>query len=118
MPERNQLLMARFALAARSAGERELPDAPLGVPWFRPEDYARICETAADRHRLPFSFEQWRQETESRFKELVASGCPLQKVVVDPEAFLAFCEREELRPDATARNLYAAVTLARRGGTH
>ncbi len=87
--------------------------APLGVPWFRAEDYARCRELMDDKGKLPLAFETWEQDAVRQFTELQAFGCVLEKVEIDPDEFVAFCRVEGLQRDSMARKAFAAAVLAR-----
>ena len=108
-----ETLIARFSegLASRTSA---VPGAePLGVPWFRRQDYAHCLDVMDDRDRLPPTFEAWEAEAQRRFAELQAFGCTLERVTVDPDDFVSFCRVEGLRHDGMALKAFAAVMLAR-----
>jgi hypothetical protein len=87
----------------------------IGVPWFRPEDYARIREMSQDQ--LFDDFKQWEQQAERKFAELVAKGVPLEKVFVDPDALAVFArDSHGGKINGAVRAEFAARLIAEKYG--
>ncbi len=39
-----------------------MPASPVGICWYRPENYARLLAMFTDRERLPDAYEEWLKE--------------------------------------------------------
>ena len=113
MTVNDEILVRHFSEAMRSH-LGALVSVPLAVPWFRARDYRRCREMMDDRERLPPTFAEWERDARDRLDGLSDFGQSLAIVEIDPDGFGAFCAAQGLRPNGTARNAYAAVTLAQR----
>jgi hypothetical protein len=82
--------------------------------WYRPESWSRLKTTAADANDLEDTYDEWHANAESTFKALRRQGMWLEKVEIDIDALLAWCEVQGQAPDATARSAYAASLLQAR----
>lgn len=81
----------------------------LSLAWYRPEDYGCILSIMKDAHDLPETYEAWLQSARNVEKAMQRQGVPTLQVVLDPDAFLAFCAREGREPVAGTRSHYAAI---------
>jgi hypothetical protein len=86
----------------------------LILPWFTKEGWPKILAVAADRARLHDTFEDFERVSTSKFNELVAKGHPVEKVVVDADALIAWCKAEGRPLDTMARQEFAMMTLIER----
>lgn len=90
------------------------PAAVVGCAWYRAGQWERLREIAADAEKLEETYEAWVENAERALREMRESGMRVEKVAVDLEALLAWCQRQELEVDAHARALYVAEALRRR----
>ena len=82
--------------------------------WYCPEAWPRLKATASDTDNLEATYEEWHGNAESTFQALRRQGMRLEKVEIDIEALLAWCEAHGHAPDATARSTYAVHLLQER----
>lgn len=82
-----------------------------GVAWYRPEQWSRLLEVAADAGGLDQSYEDWHRRATARFEELTRAGFRLERVDVDVERLLAWCAVQGRPVDNAARAEYAAKQL-------
>ena len=80
--------------------------------WYRPEQWQRIRETAADAEELEMSYSEWLQVAEERFKEVQSAGFQVEKVDVDSEELIRWCNERGLESNGKARSKYAAEKLS------
>jgi hypothetical protein len=80
---------------------------PVGICWYRPEDYARLMAMFTDRQRLADTYEEWLKEAKKVSGTLTLEGFNIVKVYIDPETFPAWCKKNGLEMDAKARAQYA-----------
>jgi hypothetical protein len=79
----------------------------LGVPWYSPEQYARVVSIMADPQALPATFQEWRGTVDYLQEQAKAAGIRIVRAPLDPDAFLAWCAQHGLAPDGRARTRYA-----------
>ena len=87
--------------------------AKFGIAWYRPEQWARLLEVSDDRDELEATFAEWEALAEEKVRELQAEGVNVEKVIVDIEELLAWCQGRGLSVDASARSHYVADLLRR-----
>ena len=84
----------------------------IAVVWYRPEQWQRVRDIATDADELEASYAQWVQVAEEKLKQLRSSGLRVEKVDVDSEKLILWCNERGLENDAKARSLYAAERLS------
>jgi hypothetical protein len=84
-----------------------------GVAWYRREQWQRLREISADGDDLEESYEAWLAEAERVFRYGDLSR-KFQKVDVDVEQLLAWCNENGRPVDSKARAHYAAEVLRTR----
>jgi hypothetical protein len=85
-----------------------MPELIVGMAWYRPEDYPRVLQIMIDAHRLPRTYNQWRQKAEAGERSQKAAGRRVVRVILDPETFPAWCAARGLNVDAKGRTAFAA----------
>jgi len=86
--------------------------------WYRREDYDRILAIMDDAEEFPSSFEEWEDTARRQIDGMRSHGAVIQQIFLDPNQFLAFCEKKGLAKDGTARAEYAASIWRRRKRSH
>ncbi len=90
----------------------------VAVAWFTPETWPRLREISADPDDLPETYGEFLTLAEPRFARHVAAGAPLQRVLIDPDELLEWCEVNRRPVDGHARAGFAAYVLMRRERVH
>lgn len=85
----------------------------VAIVWYRPEQWQRVREVATDAEELEASYAEWLQLAESKFEELQNSGLRVEKVDVDSEKLILWCNERDLENDGKARSRYAAERLSK-----
>jgi len=86
-----------------------MPIAGVAVAWMREEDWPRWL--AIDPDFQP-DYGKWLAKTEAAFKSFEAQGHKLEKIVLDPDDFLAWSrEFAGGEVNSNARSKYAALML-------
>ena len=91
-------------------------EAVVAVAWYKPSQWQRLEEIAPDVKEVWESYEQWHAAATRRVTELRRAGQRAQKVNVDVEELLAWCQKQCRAVDAAARAEYAATRLAQGDG--
>ncbi|HEY4371635.1 MAG TPA: hypothetical protein VGN52_06910 [Burkholderiales bacterium] len=83
------------------------PKTVVALPWFHRQDYAALRASMRDAAELPEQFADW-EATEAALEEAtVANGTDVQRVMLEPAAFDAWCRAHSRTADAQARHDYA-----------
>ena len=88
----------------------------VGFAWYRPDQWQRVRDISTDVDDLEDNYEAWLRLAEQKFKELNAAGLRVEKVDVDSERLIFWCNERRLEVNAQARSRYAAETLRQLDG--
>ena len=84
----------------------------VAIVWYRPEQWQRVRDIAADSDEFEDSYLEWLQLAEEKAKELKGRGLRVEKVDLDSEKLILWCNERGLENDAKARSRYAAERLS------
>jgi hypothetical protein len=84
-----------------------------GVCWYTEGQWARLKETATDPERFEATYEEWSAMAEGELLHLSKAGIIPAKVLIDPDAFSAWCKEKSIPNDASARAEYVSIQLRR-----
>ena len=79
--------------------------------WFRREDYERFRALAPDGAGLPAMFDEWEKEALRQLAQFSKQGIVVEKIVIDPDQFVAWCRTAKIEPNQKARTQYAVFRL-------
>ena len=85
-----------------------------GCAWYRAEQWDRLREISVDRDRLEQIYEEWVANAEESLRNMRKAGIYAEKIDVDVEELLAWCEARGREVDGEARAAYAADMLRQR----
>ena len=80
----------------------------VAIVWYRPEQWHRVRDIATDADELEGSYFEWLQVAEAKLDELLRSGLRVEKVDVDSEKLILWCNERGLENNGQARSRYAA----------
>jgi hypothetical protein len=89
-----------------------------GIAWYRREDYPRILEIMEDAvyaAGFPPSYDEWLSMKEREEREEQSNGKIVRRIVIDPDAFTAWCQEKHLKFDEEARADFALYLLFKQG---
>lgn len=78
-----------------------------GIPWFSPENYARIREIVIDHEDLPLSFDDWRERAENQKSYWNRRNDLAVPVDIDPDQYVAWCGAQGFDPRRNFLKRYA-----------
>ena len=84
----------------------------VAIVWYRPEQWQRVRDIATDSDEFENSYVEWLQLAEEKAKELKGRGLRVEKVDLDSEKLILWCNERGLENDGKARSLYAAERLS------
>src|SRR5438128_1613404 len=79
-----------------------------GVAWYRPEQWQRLREISEDAANLEETYESWLSEAEKIMRERPLGNLRMEKVDVDVEQLLAWCNDQGLEVNSKSRAQYVA----------
>jgi len=82
-----------------------------GVAWYRPEQWARLREIYEDVENLDDTYEEWRQKAEQVLRDSIPADVTMEKVDIDVEEVLAWCNVLGLPMNAQSRARYVSDRL-------
>jgi hypothetical protein len=84
----------------------------VAIVWYRAEQWQRVRDIAADSDEFEDSYIEWLLLAEEKAKKLKGRGLRVEKVDLDSEKLILWCNERGLENDAKARSLYAAERLS------
>jgi len=84
----------------------------IAIVWYRPEQWQRVRDIAVDSDEFENSYVEWLQVAEEEARELKGRGLRVEKVDLDSEKLILWCNERGLENDAKARSFYAAQRLS------
>lgn len=85
---------------------------PAYMSWFREKDY-QAFKSMPSGTDLPATFAEWEQLALDQVSQHKARGKSVEKVVIDPREFLAYCKACGLNDSNEVRGAFAVVTWRR-----
>jgi hypothetical protein len=86
----------------------------VGIPWFLQPDYEQTLAMMLDSASLPDSYQEWLEAAETLERQIRAGGRSATRAIIDPFEFSIWCRDMSTKPDATAREQFAAWVVAHR----
>ena len=82
-----------------------------GVAWYRPEQWDRLREVSEDVENLEDTYEAWLQTAEQMIRDGIPADVSVEKVDLDVEEVLAWCNARGLAMNSVARSRYVTERL-------
>ena len=90
---------------------KEYVETASGVAWYDRDQWQRLRQVAADPERLEESYEEWIAMAERAIRDLEATGMLIERVPVDTEELIAWCNEQGRPIDGSARAEFASHQL-------
>jgi hypothetical protein len=88
----------------------------VGFAWYGPAQWQRVRDISSDADDLEDTCEEWLRLAEQKLTQLKAGGLRVEKVEVDSEQLILWCNERGLEINAQARSRYAAEKLCEMDG--
>jgi hypothetical protein len=85
-----------------------------GVAWYRPEQWERLREVSEDVENLEETYQAWLQTAERMIRDGVPANILVERVDIDVEEALAWCNAQGLAMNAAARSQYVSEQLRKK----
>ena len=83
----------------------------VGIAWYRSDQWQRLRELSVDTETLEQTHQAWLTMATKTLDDLQKAGLRVQKVDVDVEELVSWCQERELPVDAQARARFVTETL-------
>jgi len=90
---------------------KEYVETASGVAWYDRAQWQRLRQIVTDPERLENSYEEWIAMAEAAVRDLEATGMLIEKVPVDTEDLIVWCNERSRPIDGAARAEYASHRL-------
>ena len=88
-----------------------------GVAWYRPEQWQRLREVSEDVDNLEETYEAWLQTAERTIRDGIPSDVVVEKIDIDVEEVLAWCNVLGLPMNAASRARFVSERVRQKHGT-
>jgi len=78
-----------------------------GVAWIREQDYRWARRRMTDGYLFPPAYQDWTATAEAEIRRFLAAGHIVEKIIIVPSQFEAWCRQRGLRMHSYARMLFA-----------
>ena len=79
-----------------------------GVAWYRPEQWLRLREVSEDVDNLDETYDAWLQTAERMIREGIPANVVVEKIDIDVEEVLAWCNERGLPMNASSRSRFVS----------
>lgn len=86
---------------------------PLGIAWYRKEQWTTLLEMSADCEGLQKTYDQWLLGAEKAVKKLKVQGCHIVKIDVDVIHMTTWCIIQGIPVNAASRSKYVNHQMQR-----
>jgi hypothetical protein len=88
-----------------------------GVAWYRPEQWQRLREVSEDADNLEETYDAWLKSAERMIRDGIPAGVVVEKIDVDIEEMLAWCNVLGLPMNAASRARFISERVRQRHET-
>jgi hypothetical protein len=88
-----------------------------GVAWYRPEQWQRLREVSEDVDNLEETYDAWLQTAERMIRDGIPSDVIVERIDVDVEEVLAWCNVQGLPMNAESRARFVSERVRQRHET-
>jgi hypothetical protein len=91
--------------------------ATAGVAWYTEREWARVKAVAADPERFEATFAEWLTMAEDSLERMLRAGMLGERVLINADELLAWCEAQGRPNDAAARAAFVSDLMRSRTET-
>jgi hypothetical protein len=79
----------------------------VGIAWYSADQWQRMRETVEDADDFEETYDQWLANAESAYQQLSSSELSLERVPIDVDRVIAWCEEHGRRVTRASVAAYA-----------
>jgi hypothetical protein len=91
----------------------DFSEIPIGLPWYRQEDYSAIRSMVEDPENLRPTWEEFARLMDQVGKSYKENNNPVVRVEIKPDEFRAWCSMHGRRIDTKSAHMLAAEIASR-----
>jgi hypothetical protein len=85
-----------------------------GVAWYKPEQWSRLREAAADPTVLEDTHKEWLRLAQKTVLDMARQGIRTERVEIDVDELIAWCRKQRRALDSSARAEFTTRQLRQR----
>lgn len=89
----------------------ELKSRIMGIAWYQPDQWERLLDISEDASDLEDTYEEWQSFATKKIKKLKQQGFSVQKVTIDTEELLAWCNAYRIPVNSHSRSEFVTKKL-------
>ncbi|GLR62965.1 hypothetical protein [Marinospirillum insulare] len=82
-----------------------------GLCWIKPDQWSRLLEVAEDRASLEATWQEWEAKSLEMIEVFATRNILIEKVEVDVEALISWCQEREKPVNASTRAEYVTALM-------
>src|SRR5262245_33705253 len=102
----------RYVLQSMAMKESSEDEIVVGFAWYRPEQWQRVRDISLDSEDMADTYLEWLQLAEQKLSELRNSGVQVEKVDINSEELILWCNEHDLEVTGESRSKYAAEKVS------
>ena len=88
-----------------------------GVAWYRPEQWQRLRDISEDVDNLEETYDAWLETAERMLHDGIPAGVVVEKIDIDVEEVLAWCNERGLSMNTQSRAKFVAERIRQKHET-
>jgi hypothetical protein len=93
-----------------------LPRQPQPAIWIQREDYDAFKRLSLNDPDLPHTYDEWLKVATEQIAKSEAGGLVVDRIVVDPQQFAAFCKAGGIETNYTTLRGYVIALNRKKNG--
>ena len=81
-------------------------DIITGVAWYKRDQWDQLLSVSTDRDTLEKTYDEWITGAQASYKQIEQMGLELQKIEVDINELIQWCQQNCLNIDSSARTSF------------
>jgi len=82
-----------------------------GLCWIKEDQWSRLIEVAEDRASLETTWQEWQARSLEMIEVFATRNILIEKIEVDVEALISWCEEREKPVNASTRAEYVTALM-------
>lgn len=110
--------MGGYALTRKRKGNQKssVTATKIGLGWYSRAAWHRLLEISEDRDQLDDTYEEWEASARRALQQIKNSGGQVEKVPIDPERLLRWCNEKGVAVNGASRAEYVTRMLRQKSG--
>jgi hypothetical protein len=80
----------------------------VGIGWYKKDEWDLLLTNSDDRKNMHDNFDDWEEDTNKRFQELLIAGINVKKIPISVYDLLTWCKENKLKVNRSSKAKYIA----------